>query len=223
RFGKLTVIEKTNQREGGSIVWKCICDCGNEVFVSSRKLTSGNTQSCGCIRKSNTGVTPIDLTGKRFGRLKVISMTSKRSSKSVVWKCLCDCGNICEVSSVSLTQGNTLSCGCLKEDVSKYNQVRVITSSLSSHKRSNNSSGVTGVCFDHSSNKWLATIGFNGKDYYLCRSEDKDYAIQMRLKAEDEILKPFLLEFMENDNFPSHCDEILKKRIKDLRDKIRDK
>lgn len=29
RFGRLTVIEKTDKRKNGSIVWKCQCDCGN--------------------------------------------------------------------------------------------------------------------------------------------------------------------------------------------------
>lgn len=28
--------------------WKCICDCGNEVFVAASHLKSGHTKSCGC-------------------------------------------------------------------------------------------------------------------------------------------------------------------------------
>jgi len=39
-----------------------------------------------------------DLTGQRFGKLVAIEPTEKRVSKSVVWKCLCDCGNYHEVS-----------------------------------------------------------------------------------------------------------------------------
>ena len=31
RFGKLIVIEPTDKRaDGGSVVWKCHCDCGND-------------------------------------------------------------------------------------------------------------------------------------------------------------------------------------------------
>ncbi|MGN1276245.1 MAG: hypothetical protein ACI4UK_04580, partial [Floccifex sp.] len=220
RFGKLTVIEKTNQREGGSIVWRCICDCGNEVFVSSRKLTSGNTQSCGCKRKDNNTTRAIDLKNQRFGRLVAVSMTSKRSGNSIVWKCLCDCGNTCEVSQTNLRQGNTLSCGCLKEEVSKYNQIRVIQQSIYS-KRKSNTSGITGVCFDHSTNKWLATIGFNGKDYYLCRSKDKEKAIYMRKKAEEEILKPFLKKFKNNEELMNQCDDLFKEKIIELKKQIK--
>lgn len=49
RFGKLKVIEKTNQRQGRHIIWKCQCECGNIVYVLSTHLTSGHTTSCGCI------------------------------------------------------------------------------------------------------------------------------------------------------------------------------
>ena len=51
RFGRLVVIEKTDRKSSGSIVWKCKCDCGNEAFVSSGHLRIGHTQSCGCLQK----------------------------------------------------------------------------------------------------------------------------------------------------------------------------
>lgn len=52
RFGKLVIIEATNQRKNGNIVWKCKCDCGNIHYVTTNSLVSGNTQSCGCIGRS---------------------------------------------------------------------------------------------------------------------------------------------------------------------------
>ena len=48
RFGKLTVVQKTDSRLNGYVVWECLCDCGSTVFVRTSSLTSGNTQSCGC-------------------------------------------------------------------------------------------------------------------------------------------------------------------------------
>ena len=30
RFGKLLVVQKTDKRKDGRIVWKCKCDCGNK-------------------------------------------------------------------------------------------------------------------------------------------------------------------------------------------------
>lgn len=55
-----------------------------------------------------------DLTGKRFGRLKVIKMADYRKRKRVVWTCECDCGNIIDIPGIYLTKKNgTKSCGCI--------------------------------------------------------------------------------------------------------------
>lgn len=52
KFGKLTVIREvpsnTKQR-----MWLCECECGNQICLSSYVLTSGHTQSCGCLIKSH--------------------------------------------------------------------------------------------------------------------------------------------------------------------------
>ena len=50
RFGKLVVIELTSERQGGQVVWKCLCDCGNETFVRSANLRRQHSESCGCGR-----------------------------------------------------------------------------------------------------------------------------------------------------------------------------
>jgi hypothetical protein len=51
RFGRLTAIESTGKRGNGGMKWKCVCDCGNTVYVRVGLLTSGNTKSCGCLAK----------------------------------------------------------------------------------------------------------------------------------------------------------------------------
>lgn len=73
KFGKLTVIECAEQSNNGHLLWKCACDCGNEVIVDSNKLQKGNTASCGCLR--------IDV--KRRGGLKHGMSHSRLYS---VWK-----------------------------------------------------------------------------------------------------------------------------------------
>lgn len=50
RFGKLIAKTPTDQRRHGEVVWKCLCDCGNDAFVASGNLIRGNTKSCGCLR-----------------------------------------------------------------------------------------------------------------------------------------------------------------------------
>ncbi len=52
RFGRLTIIERaSNRKSDAGIYWRVQCDCGNIREVRSRALTSGVTQSCGCLAK----------------------------------------------------------------------------------------------------------------------------------------------------------------------------
>lgn len=46
KFGRLTVIKYLGTRR-----WLCKCDCGASKEVGTQKLTSGNTASCGCLRR----------------------------------------------------------------------------------------------------------------------------------------------------------------------------
>lgn len=48
KFGRLTVIERMPNNKRKQAVWKCLCDCGNEVIVEAGHLRSGHSQSCGC-------------------------------------------------------------------------------------------------------------------------------------------------------------------------------
>ncbi len=50
RFGRLVVTECLGQQEktGRRILWKCKCDCGNEIVARSDCLRRGVTKSCGC-------------------------------------------------------------------------------------------------------------------------------------------------------------------------------
>lgn len=57
-----------------------------------------------------------NLIGLRFGQLTVLERAESRKSRAY-WKCLCDCGNTCEVSTAHLTGGSTISCGCAKKGV----------------------------------------------------------------------------------------------------------
>lgn len=48
RFGRWTVIRKTEQRQFKSIMWECQCDCGTVRLVNGANLRRGLTFSCGC-------------------------------------------------------------------------------------------------------------------------------------------------------------------------------
>ena len=54
-----------------------------------------------------------DHTNRRFGRLVGIKKVGRDKWNHALWECLCDCGVVKIVSSTSLIEGTTRSCGCL--------------------------------------------------------------------------------------------------------------
>lgn len=83
--------------------WVCKCECGNITTVRTDYLRNGHTKTCGC------ACGRIDLIGKTFGKLEV-----KKKLPGGKHLCQCECGNLIEVITYNLTNGNTQSCGCLK-------------------------------------------------------------------------------------------------------------
>ena len=45
-FNELKVLEKTEQRKDGKIVWKCICSCGEITYASTTDLKQGRKKHC---------------------------------------------------------------------------------------------------------------------------------------------------------------------------------
>lgn len=133
RFGRLTVIERAENRISPSgykfTMWKCLCDCGNFINVGATDLKSNHTRSCGCLHKDMLSKTRLeDLTGKKFGLLKVIKRVDDYITPSdyhiVQWLCECDCGNKVTVCSNNLKSGNTKSCGCFQKKIISERNVK---------------------------------------------------------------------------------------------------
>ena len=60
-----------------------------------------------------------DLRGGKFGRLTPLYPQKERIKRFIVWHCVCDCGNECDVIGSHLTTGHTKSCGCLQLEKAK--------------------------------------------------------------------------------------------------------
>lgn len=126
RFGKLVALYPTEKRvRSGSIVWHCVCDCGEEKDIASTDLVQNKTHSCGkCGYQAE--ISSKNLLGQIFGILTVIEKTDKRaSSGAIIWKCQCKCGNIIEVPTNALTCAHTMSCGCLQSK-GEYNIAKIL-------------------------------------------------------------------------------------------------
>lgn len=117
-FGYLTVLSYKGNNKRRHSLWLCRCKCGNTKVISSACLTTGNTQSCGCLWLENRRKRPtIDMTGKKFGRLTALSLYPREASSRVKWICKCDCGKETVVTGTKLRAGEIRSCGCLAKEL----------------------------------------------------------------------------------------------------------
>ena len=119
KFNRLTALYPIESNTAHK-QWHCKCDCGKECNIESSRLISGITKSCGCLKIEASTKTILqyaeknkkNILNQRFGKLLVIEETQERKDGRVVYKCLCDCGNIHFVSSHHLISGQIQSCGC---------------------------------------------------------------------------------------------------------------
>lgn len=202
-FGRLTVIRRDTERKSKSVYWLCQCECGNTISVRAYNLKSGNTVSCGCKNSENIHRkqrNAIDITGKRFGRLTAIEYV--RSGKNgAIWRCECDCGNEIQTYVSYLTNGNVQSCGCLEIENRKMQNQKMLDQIVydtnigiikKTTPNKNSSTGIRGVSWCKSKQKYIASITFQKKHYTLCQSTDIDKCIEARKEAEKQIFGNFL-------------------------------
>ena len=202
RYGRLTVCREIKQAEKSRRhYWLCRCDCGKEQTVEESHLKTGHTKSCGCYRKELPSSRRIDLTGRQFGRLKVLEEADNSNRTGEYWKCVCSCGRLIEASKESLCAGKTKSCGCLQAETRKKNMKKAIhfvggtcLERIANQKNTaNNTSGYRGV-YQRENSRWRAAIGFQGKVYNLGTFVNLEDAVAARKKAEEELYEPFLRE-----------------------------
>lgn len=118
-FGKWRVVKFSCYREKACgkkmSYWICECECGEIREVAGYSLTSGKSQSCGCLKKEVAEERVIDIAGNKYNNLTVIKKSENRNNKGeILWICECDCGNIIETTAYKMKSNNTKSCGCLR-------------------------------------------------------------------------------------------------------------
>lgn len=130
-FGRLRVLCRNPvNAPKGQARWDVQCVCGKSpIFtVIGSALTSGNTQSCGCLQRERTSQARfVDLTGKVFGRLTVLGRAPEDTpGGNAKWLVRCSCENHTEfvVSGGSLTSGNTKSCGCYQKERASESSIK---------------------------------------------------------------------------------------------------
>ena len=120
----------------------------------------------------------------------ISSMSNKYSTNNVRFSKLINCDNYDHIDRNPLNNRKYNLRQCTWNE-NMYNRGR----------RSDNTSGVTGVYFDKQTNKWMASITSNGKHKYLGRFDDKDDAIKARLLAEQKYFQDFAPQKHLNKKF----------------------
>ena len=198
-FGSLTALYPTPLRANTSVVWHCLCTCGNDVDIPRNQLVGGRRTSCGCKKYAPRP----DLTGKQFGRLTVLNMLPERRGGYTVWHCKCQCGRETDVTSRDLKSGMTRSCGCLVADRAREGQRRIDGTSITRLENSstifrNNTSGIRGVSFRTQDMRWVAYISFKGKKKTLGAFKTIEEAKEARRRAEQVLYERFLEEYYQS-------------------------
>lgn len=202
RFGKLVALEKLSPQPDGVTRWLCRCDCGNDHIVAYTNLKNGHVTSCGC-KKAH------DLAGKVFGKLTVLYRSEKRYKKGnqeyPLWVCRCECGEIVQRMSNSLTNSKERMCtNCLQKSSvqSMLNAAGFVggtqlTKIQDMKLTAANTSGTRGVYWHKRQNKWYARLKFQGKLMNLGSFDKYDDAVKARQRAEEEVYGAFLSEINE--------------------------
>lgn len=141
----------------------------------------------------------MDLTGKKFGRLKVIEFAGLTPvSRNVMWGCMCDCGTPTVVVGCKLVSGDTQSCGCLRaERVSEAKLIHGLSHSKAYHAWE----AMMARCYNPKNNRY-ARYGGRGitvcKEWHTPANFLKDMGESVKGKSIDRIDN-------EGNYCPSNC------------------
>lgn len=199
--------------------WKCRCDCGNEKFIRARSLIIGSATSCGCYQRelarkrrleSKTHNT-YDLTSKSYGigycsdgTEFYFDLEDYDKIKDYRWSHNKKTGYIYTVqgntsinfhSLISPKSENLLIAHIHREARNDNRKVNLRFGDISqvtwnTPVQTNNKSGVTGVYYSKSINKWIADITHYGNRIHKSFNT-KEEAFAQRKAWEEEFYSEY--------------------------------
>lgn len=114
RFGRLIVCEKTNEKDGTTFIYKCLCDCGQITNVSRGRLTKINgTKSCGCLRNEVAQQFHLKTPGEVSYRLLINNYKAGASNRNLDW-------NLTDEEALSIFSKDCSYCGLPPQKYNRY-------------------------------------------------------------------------------------------------------
>jgi len=115
--GDIISVGWENAPSNFDIEYKCVKCNTNHISKKHVLLNQKHKFTCKkCIGKISTSNRFIDLTGKKFNKLTILSFDYEKN-KNYYWLTLCECGVKKSINSRSFKTGRVMSCGCYKNDV----------------------------------------------------------------------------------------------------------
>jgi hypothetical protein len=210
-FGLLTVLERAQnhvQPNGSTkVMWKCQCSCGKIVNVRAHQLKSGHTRSCGCAQDELLLENKKDkMIGRRYNKLVVIDYSHSENGRRW-WRCKCDCGNECVVSSVYLHSPKTIGCcGCegSKAENDMANLLDKQNIIYQKQYKFNDCKDIRALPFDfaifNNDNRLIFLIELHGEQHYSPFTYCGESKEQKQLNFEDRVKKDRIKEQYCVDN-----------------------
>jgi hypothetical protein len=191
-FGYLTVIEKSDKKQGANYFWKCKCICGKIHEVAGAELTRGSTKSCGCKRKELIAQNKKNsMIGKKFGKLTVLEQAGQNSDLSFNYLCQCDCGKQKIINGVLLRKGVTTSCGCINYSIGEKYIQKILEENNINFIQEYTVKELNNKRFDFAiieNNKVIRFIEFDGRQHYEAYPEEWEIScpLEERQKRDKE-------------------------------------
>lgn len=122
KFGKWTVLHKSETKQKGMTLWRCQCQCGHVQDIASTVLRSKYVPKCELCEgnQHKKGRQLIDLSGQVFGMWKVLNRDEANDKiGKTMWECKClQCGKVFSVNSQALRTGKSKACrSCSRKNV----------------------------------------------------------------------------------------------------------
>ncbi|WP_139074748.1 hypothetical protein [Paenibacillus elgii] len=216
KYGKLTAIKIVSKNKYGYHSWLCECECGGSKVVGYDCLENGHTQSCGCIKKSNTFefnddcITGITKKGERFyfdtedydivlkytWYIKNDYVVANDKNNKMIFMHrlvmnIIDDNIICDHRDHNTKDNRKMN---LRQSTISENQMNKTI-------QRNNTSGVTGVSWFKTRNTWVVRINVNKKRIIIGYFKNFEEAVKARKEAERKYFGEFRYQIEDDVRF----------------------